>query len=98
MKTVCYCDKNLKMGLACMCHQRAEVRIVALLLKFVESAVFLAHVLKILWALRLRVGINVWIYCCSFGKQNAKIESMKLEVSRFAASFPMPRFDPTTMK
>lgn len=70
--------------------------------KFVESdfeqiAVFLDRALKIALDIQAKSGPKLVDFVALL-ENNADIEALKLEVNKFATSFPMPGFDPTTMK
>lgn len=70
--------------------------------KFVESdfeqiAVFLDRALKIALDIQTKSGPKLVDFVALL-ENNADIEALKLEVNKFATSFPMPGFDPTSMK
>lgn len=70
--------------------------------KFVESdfeqiAVFLDRALKIALDIQTKSGPKLVDFVALL-ENNADIEALKLEVNKFATSFPMPGFDPTNMK
>jgi glycine hydroxymethyltransferase len=70
--------------------------------KFIESdfeqiAVFLDRALKIALDIQAKSGPKLVDFIALL-ENNADIEALKLEVNKFATSFPMPGFDPTNMK
>jgi glycine hydroxymethyltransferase len=70
--------------------------------KFIESdfeqiAVFLDRALKIALDIQAKSGPKLVDFIALL-ENNSDIEALKLEVNKFATSFPMPGFDPTNMK
>lgn len=70
--------------------------------KFVESdfeqiALFLDRALKIALDIQNKSGPKL-VDFISMLENNPEIEALRLEVNKFATSFPMPGFDPSTMK
>lgn len=70
--------------------------------KFVESdfeqiAVYLDRALKIALDIQARSGPKL-VDFISLLENNSEIDALRLEVNKFATSFPMPGFDPSTMK
>lgn len=70
--------------------------------KFIESdfeqiAVFLDRALKIALDIQAKSGPKLVDFVALL-ENNSDIEALKLEVNKFATSFPMPGFDPTNMK
>ena len=58
---------------------------------------FLDRALKIALDIQTKSGPKLVDFVALL-ENNADIEALKLEVNKFATSFPMPGFDPTNMK
>lgn len=65
---------------------------------FEKIAEFLVRALNISLAIQVKSGPKLKDFVAILNEENADVEALRAEVNAFATSFPMPGFDPSSMK